>query len=1565
VDTEASTDASHLVVVGASAGGLQPLTELCATLDGEASRAAVLVVQHLSPSHPSLLPNLLSQHAHLPVRALEGDERIEAGAIYVAPGGRQVTVGPHTLALEDTTPGEARSIDHAMRTAAASWGERAVGVILSGSGNDGADGAREIRKAGGLVMAQEPETAEFPSMPEAVLGAGLVQRSANPWQIGDLIDAHLRGEEVALDGPLRSAPPEDASTKQLVATLERVFGIDFSRYKALTLQRRVHRRMHNLGIRSEAEFLQRLETDPREAERLYEDVLIGVTHFMRDRAYFQRLRELAIGPLFDEERPLRVWDCACASGEEAYSLAILFAEEAERRGRPLSDVRIFATDVRDNALEEAAAGLYSVEVIEPLSDAQRARWFREEAGGWRAAPELREMVLFTSHDALADPPFTRIDLVVCRNLLIYLSGDAQQKVISSFIFALHPRAYLFLGPSESLGELAPGFECMDRRARLFRRRMVSLPERRRVALPAAPSLGPRARRAAPVIRDAYEALLQAYVPPSLMVDREQQLVHVFGEAARFLQLGAGRVTGRLADLLRPDMVAPVGAALQQAFRTGDPSTLIVDGASADERVEVGVRPLVDNDLGHALVSFREIQVQTDEDESPESIGRTRALELDLERTRGHLQSMIEQLSASADELRSTNEELTVSNEELQSTNEELHSVNEELYSVNSEHQRKIEELERANADIDNLLRASDVGILFLDATQRVRIATDAMSALFHLDPRDVGRPLREIAARFPSEELHRELDGLTAESPVSERQVVTDADRTLLVRALPYRNVDGSYGGAVITTADLTRLRNVEAELVAREKRFRELADNIPDAFELEDLATGGRLYVNPGFRALYDDDEWLARVHPDDLDRVRAMRDESRSSPAEVRFRLTPAEGGKERHLVRRSFPFEETGHGRRATITRDVSEEARRAERREAARRVREEHAETITTILESTSDWLLLIDDSFRVTEANRAAREGLGLTSDQLRGRRVRDLDHYGLGQVLDDALQAALTGVKETRDWGTGDFRLEREGEAPIDLQYLISRVESEKVRRGFVCSVRDVSAWSRLETARRESERSLERLVSALPIGAAFLDAQTRFVHVNERYLTLLNRTREQVVGHTADDVLPSSILPVARPRLASAMAGRAVEFHVTVQADGRSVPARVRYVPRTDSRDRVTGVFVLVEAQVKIGALQDLQTSQQRESLGLLAGGVAHDFNNLLVAILGNASLARQSSSAEETQESLDEIVEASHRAQELAEQLLAYAGRGKFVVETTELAAVVQSMSRLLGLTAREKAALELDLQPEGCRARLDARQVRQVLLNLVGNAAQAIEADEGHITVRTYAADLSRHDLDLLGESRVQPGRFAVLEVEDDGPGIAPDVRTRIFEPFFTTKKEGRGLGLAAVDGIVRAHSGFPVCRSKVGEGTRFSLYFPAADDRDSVRPRPGEAAPEEPSARRAALVVDDEASVRRLAARVLKRSGFDVIEAENGAEALALLEAQRDRIGLVVLDVTMPGMSGLEVHAKIREDDPALPVLLTSGYSDMTLEAGADSAHTVFLKKPWRVDELLKEIDRVLG
>ena len=1562
MEETASTAPTHMVVVGASAGGLQPLTELCATLDGEAARAAVLVVQHLSPSHPTLLPNLLSQHAPLPVRALDSDEPIEAGAIYVAPGGHVVSVDRDTLRLAESPPGDLRSIDHAMRSAAASWGDRAVAVILSGSGNDGKEGARAIRGAGGLVMAQEPDTAEFPSMPEAVLGAGLVQRSASPWQIGDLVDAHLRGMEVALDGPLRSEPPEDASAKRLVETLERVFGIDFSRYKALTLQRRVHRRMASLGVRSEVEFLERVEDDPREAERLYGDVLIGVTEAFRDPGHFRSLAREVVEPLFEEAQPLRVWDCACASGEETYSLAILFAEEAERRGRPLSDIRIFATDVREKALEVAAEGLYSAEALAPLGPERRERWFREEAAGWRAHQELREMILFTSHDVLADPPFTRIDLVVCRNLLIYLTGEAQQSVLGSFMFALDSQRYLFLGPSESLGELAPGFDVLDRRARIFRKRAASMPDRRRIPLPTPAHLGPRARRAAPPLQDAYESLLQAYVPPSLMIDREHKLVHVFGDAARFLQLGTGRVTGRVTDLLPRPMVAPVVASLQQVFRTGEPTSLVVDGPDASKRIELGVRSLVSGEHVNALLSFREIAIETTAE--PEVMGRTKALELELERTRSHLQGMIEQLSASSEELRATNEELTVSNEELQSANEELHSVNEELYTVNSEHQRKIEELERANADIDNLLRASDIGILFLDARQRVRLATETAGTLFHLDPRDVGRPLREIAARFDASTFLDEIEALEVGTTPIERQVTTDEGNVLLVRALPYRNADGSLGGAVITTADLTRLRRAEAEMVAREKRFRQLADNIPDAFELEDLASGERLYANPAYGALLENDEWLSRVHAADVDKVRAMRDESRTKASEVRFRLTDEAGVRVRHLVRRSFPFDENEQFRRVTITRDVSAEARRAERERAARKVREEYAETITTILDSTSDWLLLVDDTFRVTEANRAARVALGLTADQLRGRRVRDLGMGGLGEVLDEALGEALDGVTQTHEWGTGDYRLEREDEAPLDLQYLISRVDTDDDRRAFVCSVRDVSAWQRLETERLESARSIERLVGALPIGAAFLDDGLRYVHANERYLTLLNRTGEQVIGRAAEDVLPSALVPVARPRLASALAGRAVEFHVTVQVEGRSVPARVRYVPRTDSRDRVTGLFVLIEAQLARGEIEDLQTSQQRESLGLLAGGVAHDFNNLLVAILGNASLARESSSAEETRESLDEIVEASHRAQELAEQLLAYAGRGKFVVEVAELADIVQSMSRLLGLTTREKASLELDLKTEGCRARLDARQTRQILLNLVGNAAQAIEGDGGHITVRTYASELSRHDLDLLGEARVQPGPFAVLEVEDDGPGIAPDVRTRIFEPFFTTRKEGRGLGLAAVDGIVRGHGGFPVCRSKVGQGTRFSMYFPAVAPSHELA-SPDGTAPQPKETRMLALVVDDEASVRRLAARVLKRRGIGVIEAENGADALALMAEHEDRVGLMVLDVTMPGMSGLEVHAKVREENSALPIVLTSGYSDMTLESVADSAHTVFLKKPWRVDELMQVVERALG
>ena len=829
-----------LVALGASAGGLEALQRFFGAL-APPTQAAFVVIQHLSPDHRSMMPELLARHTPLPVREAVAGESLEADHIYLMPAGVLMTIEQeHLVFTPRPLRGVSLPIDLFFRSLAGASAERCVGVVLSGSGSDGASGAQALRAAGGYVMVQTPESARFDSMPRSALGATAVDAVLQPEELADRVRALAQGRSGRLaGGELVAAPQVRPALQRLFDCLMQHADIDFSHYKLPTMMRRIERRMAVKDCASVTDYADQVEVLPDEREALRRELLIPVTSFFRDEAAFAALRAPLQALVRDlpAGQSLRLWSAGCATGEEAYSLAIA-ALEACAAVQRWPGVKVYATDVDPGVLAVGGAGSYPAGAADHLTPERLAQWFQLQGERLQVKPELRQMVLFARHNLLEDAPFTRMDAVVCRNTLIYFQADAQERVMRRLQYALNPQGLLFLGSSESLGALQADFQALDTANKLYRlvRPVLtalavregfgrsSLALRARGPVRAAGSVeGPR------LVDSAVRQLVQAYAPLTLLVTAQRQLLHAWGPTQSYLRMPEGEPQLDVIRLLPPRLGAVASHALHVALRSRSPHSapllpLEVDGRALLLRVVS--RPLEAEDGGEpcVLLSIEEQPAGgSPPGELPLSvpqIDRLAELERELAEVRSSLQTSVEELEAANEELQATNEELMSSNEELQSTNEELQSVNEELYTVNAEYNAKLDVVNALIADLDGMSQATGLATLFIDGQQQLVRFTPEAAALFRLRPSDIGRPIGNFSNPLEYPELAADLAAVLAGGAPVEREVPAHGGGSYLARVLGYGERPNGPRRVVLTLIDISRLRDA--------RRLQMVIDSIP-----------------------------------------------------------------------------------------------------------------------------------------------------------------------------------------------------------------------------------------------------------------------------------------------------------------------------------------------------------------------------------------------------------------------------------------------------------------------------------------------------------------------------------------------------------------------------------------------------------------------------------------------------------------------------------------------------------------------------------------------------------------
>ncbi|RYZ02238.1 MAG: response regulator [Myxococcales bacterium] len=844
-----------VVGIGASAGGLEALEAFFEQVPIDSGMAFV-VVQHLSPDFRSLMDEILARRTNLPVHLVEDGVTVEPDRIYLIPAKKEMIIAQGRLLLSDRGHDQELSlpIDVFFRSLAQDCESRAVAVVLSGGGSDGSRGICDVHDAGGLVLVQDPDSAQFDGMPRTSRDAGVADAILPPQEMPRFLLSH--GSDPS--SRRSSAEAGDHGMTAVYRMLEKEYGIDFTHYKPSTVTRRIERRLQLSRAENIDDYVKRLRSEREEMDVLYRDLLIGVTRFFRNEEAFSLMEQRVLPELWQslpKGAPLRVWVTGCATGEEVYSLAILLFELGQQLGeRP---IKIFATDVHRGSLEVATRALYDEQAVAGVSPERLERHFLRRGHSYQVSPELRQMVVFAQHNVIKDAPFTRVHLVSCRNMLIYLQPAVQQRVLSLFHFALTLGGVMFLGPSESPGTLVHDFSTVDKHWRIYKKASES-----RMPVDTRPQLSPRSQRqpsapalratstpprySAPQLLGVYDTLLAEMMPPSLLINDVGELVHVFGGASKFLRLQEGRQGLNVLDLVDGELKTVLAGGLKRALKLATPLTFrsvhVLDGASSGH-YKVTVRPMRVPSVGvpHFLISFEVNELDSDPKTPPTEVDvgevsreQLALLEAELKYTKENLQTATEEVETSNEELQAANEELLASNEELQSTNEELQSVNEELYSVNAEYQRKISDLTELANDMENLLASTDIGTVFLDAQLRIRNFTARAAEIFHLLPHDIGRPIENLTHSMDYPELAGDFRKVLANGTPIEKELRGGKERVFFARILPYR-AKGAVDGVVLTLVDVSSLKLAEDQLFHERYLLNSLLASVPDAIYFKD----------------------------------------------------------------------------------------------------------------------------------------------------------------------------------------------------------------------------------------------------------------------------------------------------------------------------------------------------------------------------------------------------------------------------------------------------------------------------------------------------------------------------------------------------------------------------------------------------------------------------------------------------------------------------------------------------------------------------------------------------------
>ena len=830
-----------VVGIGASAGGLEAL-ELFLRNVPPGSGMAYVIVQHLDPTHKGIMPELLQRATSMKVMQVKDRTRVQPECVYVIPPNKDMSILHGILHLLDPAAprGLRLPIDFFLRSLADDLEERSIGVILSGMGTDGTLGLKAIKGKAGVVFVQDPATAKFDGMPRSAIDAGLADVVGPVELLPGKICTYLQHIPLIVQPALAYEDKSHSAFEKVVILLRAQTGHDFSLYKKTTIYRRIERRMGIHQIDRITGYVRFLQENPRETDLLFKELLIGVTSFFRDPAVWEELKGRVLPALLKDRPPsraLRIWVPGCSTGEEAYSLAILFKEVLEQT-KPSGNysLQIFATDLDREAIEKARTGIFPANIAADLSPERLSQYFVQVQHGYQVTKPVREMVIFAPQNVIMDPPFTKLDLVSCRNLLIYLTAELQKKLIPLFHYSLNTGGFLLLGSAETVGEFHDLFAPLDARTRLFRR-LESDPQIEKITFsntftPPLRAEPPRSlKQPANLQAEAEQLLLTRYSPAAVIANKDGDIIFISGRTGKYLEPAMGKANMNIFAMAREGLSLDLNDAFRKALRQKDPvirKNVVVGTNGGKQTVDLLLQVVQKPEAlqGLVMIVFTDVEIPLETKGSgkakhtPATSAQLAALEQDLDQLRQELRTTREEMQTFQEEAKSSNEELQSANEELQSTNEELttskeemQSMNEELQTLNAELVHKVDGLSRLNNDMKNLLDSTEVATVFLDNALRVRLFTAGSNRVFKLIPGDVGRPITDIASELTYPTLVENAREVLRTLAIHEQAAIARDGRCFLVRMMPYRTLENMIDGVVITFADITASKALEGKL--------------------------------------------------------------------------------------------------------------------------------------------------------------------------------------------------------------------------------------------------------------------------------------------------------------------------------------------------------------------------------------------------------------------------------------------------------------------------------------------------------------------------------------------------------------------------------------------------------------------------------------------------------------------------------------------------------------------------------------------------------------------------------
>ena len=1494
-----------VVGVGASAGGLKAITALLQAVPAE-SGLALVVIQHRTPNNERLMVDLLAEVTPLPIDTAEDGMPVEADHIYIAPAGKMLsTVEGCFVVGEPAEGGAALPIDIFFRSLASAWEQNAICVVLSGSGADGTIGLTAVKEAGGLVVVQDPATAAFDGMPRSAIATGLADYVLAPERMAEALVRYIHQPYIRAQTAEADPSSDSGELDHILALMQARSRYDYRAYKTRTLVRRIERRMGIHQIDSMRRYRDFLGTHPGEVEQLSRDILISVTRFFRDPEAFAILSEMVFAPLvreYSSGRPIRVWVPGCATGEEVYSIAMLLTEACAAANRDC-DVKVFGTDIDIHALDIARAGVYPETIAVDVSTERLARFFTRVDAGYKVNRPLRDTVSFAVQNMISDPPFSNLDLISCRNVLIYIDPAAQRSILELFHFGLGDGGSLFLGSAETIGARTDLFMPLSKKWRLYRK--LGNARRYSPALPAssvgalaAVSASPVTARVSPA-EIARHALLLAYAPAAVLIDQQHRILYLYGPTSDFLDLPTGEMPQDLMAMMRGDLRLKVRGAVKQALSSGKRVTVAGvrqtrGGVLFLTTVTVApVRPpQAKEDL--LLVTFvREAAAEqapavgtepADPMQASAEASVIEQLEHELRVTREDLGATILELEASNEALRAANEEILSINEEQQSSNEEmetsreeLQSLNEELGTVNAQLHEKIDELEATSNDLSNLLASTDIATLFLSPDLRIKRFTAPATRLFSLIPTDVGRPITDVSRHFSDPDLTADIRSVLDTLSSLEREVKTESGSTLLRRIHPYRTQDNRIEGTVITFSDVTALKRTAATLAERASQQKLVADLSRKA--LGDEPTDVLLHAACSFIAeTFGADCAGVFVPSVDAGRVRLLAGCGWGQPEGASLEVP---GDSASHLGQVFW-------SRQPRVAGDFTTDRRMP------------------------------------------GGPPVPGLASG------------VGVAFAGEGAVGPAVLALYSRQPWRFGDD--------DIEFVQAVANVLGLAMERAAI--------QAKVQAARDFAEAIVDTVREPLLVFDAGLTVVAASQSYYRMFATKPDATLGQPLGSLAGGVFRGGALDERlKATVADGSTIEALEITAGHDAEGpRALQINARPLRRSDRPLILLGIEDVTERNRARQALADAKAMAEQASAGKtrFLAAASHDLRQpVQAAVLFHHLLSNQdlSPNAARLLTNLGNTLTALHL---MLEEILHVSRLDAGVVGVQprpfRLGTLIGRLVEEFGPLA-EAAGLTLRSVSTGVTVRSDPKLLGRILQNLLANAVKY--TDKGRIligcrrvggTVRIQVWDTGRG----IPEGQLK----AIFEEFHQVGNLGRD------------RRQGLGLGLSIVDRLaLLLHHPISV-RSMLGRGSVFEITVPLADDVAVVDEPSAERALD--GAGRRVLVIDDDPAVLDGIRQYLAQHGFCVSAAVDRETALALFTPQQPP-QLIVADYRLGGEeTGADVIRDLRDAfGVAVPGIILTGDTSPERIREASRSGFLLLHKPVAPPDLSAAVRNALA